>query len=108
MKTTEQQILKFMKAMGLDYNISLTKLFYEKGHEVFCVLIEVYNKKTKEVEYKQHHCYQLTRDNKLKYSEGNQEKGISDGILAYIGDNKGVDNYFDIKGRELVMNHIRK
>lgn len=102
MNNLELQILKFMDAMNLKLYLDISRTYIREGLPHYCVHILVCDKDTKICEYDQYHCYKKTNDGKIIYDQGNEVKGVSDGALAYIGDHKGVDNYFDQKAREYI------
>lgn len=97
---------KFINRLGLKVTIELnsTGLKQTWGKFVCCHVVVSRNKK---IEYSQYHCYVPGIDGP-KYLEGNQEKGVRDGILAYLGDDKRVDNYLESKTRRLAREYFEK
>lgn len=86
--------------MGMDYFIDLHRLGHRDGRYV-CIEVKVRRKGVDE--YHQYHCYSKSKDG-VRYAEGNMVKDVRDGILAYLGDDRRVDNYFEKKARELAVN----
>ena len=95
---------KFINTMDLRVIIEISR----KGHNKFSgkfVCCHILVTKDENVEYSQYHCYTLNKDG-IKYVEGNQEIGVRDGIFAYLGDDKRVDNYFESKTRQLAKEYF--
>lgn len=93
---------KFMKTLGITYTIEMAREYRNTyGEKNVCFEIRVEHKGT--VQYLQHHCYGKVRD-EIRYTGGNEIMGVKDGVLAYLGDNQKVDEYFDglarIKARD--------
>lgn len=86
-------IIKFLNRLDAKVNIELSRRGINKqGIKFVCMKIEVFYKE--KPHYLQYHCYEM-KNNKIVYSEGNEEVGINDGILAYLGNKRDVDNYFE-------------
>lgn len=81
-----------MNRLGISQNIEITRSYLNRGVPSVCVVVELIYKGS--VDYKQHHCYEY-KNGKVVYSEGNEVKGLDKSILAYLGNNKDIDNYFD-------------
>ena len=96
---------KFMDTMGINYEIKIDRNYWSNGHAV-CAKIMVYYKS--EPQYIQYHCYSKRRDGQLKYEEGNEVKGIQQGVLAYLGNDRAVDNYFDNLARIKVSKYLQQ
>ena len=97
---------KFIDMLDLKVTIELNSVGLKQTWGKF-VCCHVLVSRKGEVEYSQYHCY-VPGINGLKYSEGNQVKGVRDGILAYLGDDKKVDNYFESKTRKLAQKYFEK
>ena len=87
--------------MGMDVFIDI----HRGGYGRF-VCIEVLVRRGGIDEYHQYHCYNKSRDG-VRYAEGNMVKDVKDGVLAYLGDDKKVDNYFEKKARELAIYFLK-
>ena len=88
-----------MNTMGITYTLEITRSYRDTmGRKSVC--IEVMVKFKDKVQYIQHHCYRKVED-KIKYSEGNEIMGVKDGVLAYLGNNQKVDDYFDRLARRM-------
>jgi hypothetical protein len=85
-------IIKFLNRLDATVNIELHRRGTNRGGKFVCMKVEVIYKGKKN--YLQYHCYVL-KNGKLVYDEGNEVIGINGGILAYLGNEKDVDNYFD-------------
>lgn len=94
-------IEKFINIMGLDYEIIITNAYRGTwGRKNVCIKVRVFSKPPEfKMEYIQNHCYHL-RNGKIIYDQGNTVQGVGQGVLAYIGDNEAVDNYFDALARD--------
>ena len=101
-----EALQKFMKALNMTYYVEIDRDYYFGGHKSCCVKIEV--KRDGKPEYLQYHCYSLKRDGSLRYEEGNEIIGIQNGVLAYLGMDRDIDNYFDQKARVLAKNYLDK
>ena len=95
---------KFMDRMGITYDIAVSRDYYSGYGKQVCVRVVVYYQG--EEQFNQHHCYGL-RNGKVFYSEGNEVLGINDGVLAYLGKEKEIDNYFEDKARDMARNYLR-
>lgn len=95
---------KFINRLGLKVTIELNSTGFNKTWGKF-VCCHVLVTRKGEVEYSQYHCY-VPGINGPKYSEGNEVKGVREGVLAYLGDDHKVDNYFEQKTRILAQNHF--
>lgn len=94
---------KFMDQMGLTSTIEIDRDYYTLGPSV-CVKVSVDRKGNNE--YLQYHCYTLKSDGNVKYDEGNEIKGINQGVLAYLGMDREIDNYFDDKARKIAKDWL--
>lgn len=95
-----------MDAFGITYTIEPISYYIQTGRPTCCVLIHV--KRGEQTEYRQYHCYSLKRDGNLKYEEGNVTQHIHQGVLAYLGMDREIDNYFDSKAREVAKDYLTK
>jgi hypothetical protein len=86
-------IIKFMNQMDMTLSVDVIKSYRNhNGRKSVCVRVVVIRKEKKE--YDSIHCYELN-NGKISYSEGNRSMGVGDGILAYLGDNREVENYLE-------------
>lgn len=93
--------------MGITYKITPARSwFHPRGGRGICMHIEVYYQGN--VEYDQYHCYIVKSDGSIIYDEGNQVKDVKDGILAYLGEDMKVDNYFDHLARIKAVKYLDK
>ena len=95
---------KFMDSFGITYTIEIARTYRERVKPVCCLRILVERKG--QPEYLQYHCYSLKSNGDLKYVEGNEIKGIHQGVLAYLGMDREIDNYFDLKAREIAKDYL--
>lgn len=86
-------IIKFLNRIDATVNIELERRYMDRqGNQVVCMKVEV--KFKGKTHYLQYHCYSM-KNGKITYDEGNEVVPIKNGILAYLGNEKDVDNYFD-------------
>ena len=79
--------------MGMSLSVDVVRSYRNyNGRKAVCIKVVVIRKKEKE--YDSIHCYELNKG-KISYLEGNKSKGVEHGILAYIGDNREVENYLE-------------
>jgi hypothetical protein len=95
---------KFMDRMGITYDVEISRDYYSRDGRQVCIRVLAHYQG--EEQYYQHHCYGL-RNGKVFYSEGNEVMGINDGVLAYLGKEKEIDNYFEDKTRAIARNYLR-
>lgn len=92
-----EMLRKFMDSFGLRLEITLDRLTRNsKGQKVVCMLTRIY--RGEEIEYSQYFCYKLHRGI-MVYDDGNKEKGVEDGILAYLGSHTELENHLDYMTR---------
>lgn len=96
---------KFMNRLGITYGLEIDKSYYSRYGKQVCIQVVVYYKG--EVQYDQYHCYGL-KNGKPFYSEGNEVKGINDGVLAYLGSDREIDNYFEDKARDIARKYLKQ
>ncbi len=96
---------KFINRLGLEVTIEVNSTGFTKktwGEFVCChVLVSRKDK----IEYSQYHCYVKGIEGP-KYSEGNEVKGVREGLLGYLGEDRKVDNYFESKTRKLAQKYF--
>jgi hypothetical protein len=99
---------KFIDQMGITYNITPSRYYLEprRGYSSVCMHIVVYYQGN--VEYDQHHCYSVKNDGSIVYDEGNQVKGVKDGVLVYLGEDIKIDNYFNHLARIKAVKYLNK
>lgn len=90
-------IIKFMNQMGMKVSVDISRSYRNhNGRKSVCIEVIVDYKNRKE--YVSHHCYELN-NGKISYSEGNEKMGVGEGILAYLGNNRDVENYLESLAR---------
>lgn len=99
---------KFMSQMGITYEINPGRSWFRPrgGGRGICIHIQVYYQGN--IEYDQYHCYNVKSNGSIIYDEGNRVKGIKDGILAYLGEDFKIDNYFDHLARIKAVKYLNK
>mgnify|MGYP003340380319 FL=1 len=60
------------------------------------------------MEYEQYDCYEITNHGLIYYGEGDKIVGVRDGIFAYLGDEKNVNNFFENESRKKVEEFLNK
>ena len=98
-----ESLRKFFNTMEIDYFIDKTNEGYGYGGRYVCY--EVLVRRKGKDEYRQHHCYNNKRGG-VNYDHGNEEIGVRDGILAYLGNEKEVDNFFEEKTRQRAIKYF--
>lgn len=105
-----------LKNLGLKVGFGNEK--YNKLWNRVCVHLVVYNKDTLDVEYDQHHCYnikgrrhdpeyKLAIDD-IRYEDGNAIFGVEEGALKYLGDHNGVKRYFENIARQIALDKLNE
>lgn len=105
-----------LKNLGLKVGFGNEK--YNKLWNRVCVHLVVYNKDTLDVEYDQHHCYnikgrrhdpeyKLAIDD-IRYEDGNTIFGVEEGALKYLGDHNGVKWYFENIARQIALDKLNE
>jgi hypothetical protein len=101
-------IEKFMKTMGITYDIERGYTFHTHGtgRPGVCYAVYAYyeGKKT----YDQHHCYSIKKDGVIIYEEGNEVIGLDQGVFSYLGMNADVRRYFEVKTRKMAQEFLVK
>lgn len=83
--------------MGMKVSVDIARSYRNhNGRKSVCLEVIVHYKDRKE--YISYHCYELNND-KISYSEGNKVMGVEEGILAYLGNNRDVENYLESLAR---------
>ena len=105
---------KFIDGMGLEIKIETRPVMLSvnprkpfNAPSVPRVCVDITVDYLGELQYGQVHCYILD-EGKLQYREGDRSMKISDGILAYLGDNDKVDEYFDQLARKKALERLRE
>jgi hypothetical protein len=99
-------ITKFMNHLGLTPTFIIRREYTDRGvRKNICIGVVV--SRGTEIEYNQIHCYNF-RNGEVYYSEGNEIKGVHDGILAYLGDDRNVDRYFEQISRSKAKEYFTK
>jgi hypothetical protein len=104
---------KFIDRMGITYSIKTGPVIllanpknpFNRTLPRICVEISVQYKG--ETQYEQIHCYTLNEFGFLVYKEGSIYKSISDGVLAYLGEDDKVEEYFDQLSREKALKKLK-
>lgn len=97
---------KFMEAFNMTYSVEYDRDYYFGGHKSCCVKTEV--KRDGNLEYLKYSCYSLKSNGDTRYEEGNEIKGIQDGVLTYLGMDRQIDNYFSQKAAQVAKNYLDK
>jgi len=95
---------KFINRLGLKVTIELNSTGLKQSWGKF-VCCHVLVSRKDEIEYSQYHCY-VPGIEGPKYSEGNEVKGVREGLLGYLGEDRKVDNYFESKTRKLAQKYF--
>ena len=92
-------IEKFIQTMGIEVKFDVERDFINSsGKRYMCIGIHGYY--LGEQSYVQYHCYEITNQGLMMYSDGNEVQGVRDSIFAYLGEDKLVERYFEKKARE--------
>ena len=105
---------KFIDGMGMEVKIETRPVMLSvnprkpfNAPSVPRVCVDITVDYLGELQYGQVYCYILD-EGKLQYREGDRSMKISDGILAYLGDNDKVDEYFDQLARKKALERLRE
>ena len=105
---------KFIDGMGLEIKIETRPVIFSvnprkpfNAPSVPRICVDITVDYLGELQYGQVHCYILD-EGKLRYREGDRSMKISDGVLAYLGDNDKVDEYFDQLARKKALERLRE
>lgn len=102
----EEALRKFMKSFGLRMDIELNRKYRNPGGQpIVCMKTTIW--RGEEEEYVSYFCYKLHR-NLVVFEEGNEVKGVKDGILAYLGSPKEVENAIDNFTRARARPYLEK
>lgn len=101
-------IEKFIKTMGITYDIERGYTFHTHGtgRPGICYGVHAYYGGTKT--YEQHHCYSIRKDGGIMYEEGNEVSGLGRGVFAYLGMDYEVRRYFEVKTRKMAQDFLVK
>jgi hypothetical protein len=98
---------KFMSAMGITYEIEPDSIAEESGgYQLLCVHITVFYRG--DIELDEYRCYKHKKNVDIRYSEGHIVKAVKEGILAGLGDDYKVENYFETLARIKAMKYFEK
>jgi hypothetical protein len=98
---------KFMSAMGITYEIEPDSIAEESGgYQDLCVHITVFYRG--DIELDQYRCYKHKPNVDIRYSIGHTVKGVKEGILAVLGDDFEVTNYFEKLARKKAKEYFEK
>lgn len=114
----ESKIKRFMDLKNLGLKVGFGNEKYNKLWNRVCVHLVVYNKDTLDVEYDQHHCYnikgrrhdpeyKLAIDD-IRYEDGNTIFGVEEGALKFLGDHYAVKRYFENVARQIALDKLNE
>lgn len=91
-------IEKFIDRLGIQYSVNPSRSYILNGKEHVCIKIVVTHKRQKQFE--QYICFSKGSNGRASWEESNTIIGSDQGVFAYLGDRKSVDNYFYQKARD--------
>jgi hypothetical protein len=98
---------KFMSAMGITYEIEPDSIGEAGGgYQDLCVHITVFYRGN--IELDQYRCYKHKPNVDIRYSIGHTVKGVREGILAVLGDDFKVTNYFEDLAKMKAIEYFEK
>jgi hypothetical protein len=98
---------KFMSAMGITYEIEPDSIGEASGgYQELCIHITVFYRGN--IELDQYRCYKHKQNVDVRYSQGYIVKGAKEGILAALGDDYKVENYFENLARKKAIEYFEK
>jgi hypothetical protein len=98
---------KFMSAMGITYEIEPDSISEESGgYQLLCVHITVFYRG--DIELDQYRCYLYKENVDIRYHIGHTVKGTKEGILAALGDDYKVENYFENLAKIKAIEYFEK
>jgi hypothetical protein len=98
---------KFMSAMDITYKIKPDSIEYVSGgYKNLCIHITVFYRG--DIELDEYRCYRYKKNVDVRYSKGHIEKGVKEGILAALGDDYKVENYFENLARAKAKEYFEK
>lgn len=98
---------KFMSAMGITYKIKPEKIEYVSGgYRSLCMHITVFYRGN--IELDEYRCYRHKQNGDIRYSDGNIVKAAKEGVLAALGDDYKVENYFENLARAKAKEYFEK
>lgn len=114
----ESQLKRFMNLSNLDYKIKIENERYNKLWNRVCVHVVVFEKDSLNIEYNQHHCYDIRgrrhdpssrlHIDDIRYEEGNTLLGAGEGLMAYFGDDDFIHRYFEKLSRQVALDKINE
>jgi len=103
----QELIEKFLDAAQAKVKVEFdTSGIDRKGKQYICFSVEVTTDKFHS-EYLGYHCYERKRGD-VVYAEGNEVKGIENGILAFLGNDKEVERYLENLARKKARTMFRE
>lgn len=98
---------KFMPAMGITYEIEPDSIGEASGgYQELCIHITVFYRGN--IELDQYRCYKHKQNVDIRYSMGHTVKGVKEGILAVLGDDYKVENYFEYLAKMKAIEYFEK
>jgi hypothetical protein len=98
---------KFMSAMDITYKIKPDSIEYVSGgYKNLCIHITVFYRG--DIELDEYRCYRYKQNVDVRYSQGHIVKGVKEGILAALGDDYKVENYFEKLARIKATEYFEK
>jgi len=106
-RAMQELIEKFLNASQAEVKVALYRSGIGKnGTHYICCSVEVTTDKFHS-EYLGYHCYERKRGD-VVYAEGNEVKGIENGILAFLGNDKEVERYLENLARKKARTMFRE
>ena len=98
---------KFMSAMDITYKIKPDSIEYVSGgYRNLCMHITVFYRGN--IELDEYRCYRHKPNVDVRYSQGNIVKAAKEGVLAALGDDYKVENYFENLARTKAKQYFEK
>lgn len=98
---------KFMSALDITYKIKPDSIEYVSGgYRNLCMHITVFYRGN--IELDEYRCYKHKKNVDIRYSEGHIVKAVKEGILAGLGDDYKVENYFETLAKIKAMEYFEK
>ena len=98
---------KFMPAMGITYEIEPDSIGETSGgYQELCIHITVFYRGN--IELDQYRCYKHKQNVDIRYSIGHTVKGAKEGVLAVLGDDYKVENYFEYLAKIKAIEYFEK
>lgn len=101
-------IEKFIKTMGITYEVipGERKFNWSRGHWYVCVAVYAYRDGNTELEL--HFCYVKKRSGEISFDEGNMVKEPREGVFSYLGLNQEVYYYFKDMARKVAEDSLNE